>query len=119
MEKKSYSIGSLAARAYLRDAGYPEPDDLGYECPDGRADMVCADGDSAMLAFVTAKRARGGESKEATVSADRLRRVAMCYIAEHLSLSRLSCSVVSVVIGNGATVSVSAAEDVFTWEAGK
>lgn len=116
MEKKVYSIGQLAALRYLHETETER--DIrtdGFECPEGRASIVCVGPDDATLVFVSTKRKRG-ESKEATVSQNKLRRIAMCYLVDNPGVCKLSCDVLSVTIGNCATVSVSATKGAFTWE---
>ena len=114
--EKTYSIGDLAARAYLRDAGQPQINATGYECPEGKADMVCIDADSATLVFVTAKRARNGSKPDPSYSQKKLSRIAMCYLVEHPSVSRLSCDVLQAIVGRGGAVTVSCAEGAYVWE---
>lgn len=114
--EKTYSIGRLAALRYLADAGLTLTSPTRYECPEGSVDIVCANGDAATLVFVTTKRKRGEAPEAPTVSAKKLSRIAMCYLVEHPGLARLSCDVLSVTIGSGATVTVSAKEGAYTWE---
>lgn len=116
MEQKVYSIGQLAALRYLHETETER--DIrtdGFECPEGRASIVCVGPDDATLVFVSTKRKRG-ESKEATVSQSRLRRIAMCYLVEHPGVTSLTCDVLSVTIGSGATVTVSAQVGAYSWE---
>lgn len=114
--EKTYSIGELAARAYLRDAGHPQTNATGYECPEGKADMVCIDADATTLVFVTAKRARKGSELEPSYSKKKLSRIAMCYLVENPGVKRLSCEVLCALIGSGGTVTVSGVEDAYVWQ---
>ena len=114
--EKTYSIGTLAALRFLSEAGHGEVCTAGYECAEGKADLVCAGPDSATLVFVSTKRRRGEGADATTVSAKKLSRIAMCYLVEHPGVSKLSCDVLSVTIGKMATVTVSANEGAYTWE---
>ncbi|OUN47658.1 hypothetical protein B5G20_02765 [Collinsella sp. An7] len=114
--EKTYSIGGLAAQAYLRDAGHPQASAAGYECPEGRADIVCVDADSTTLVFVTAKRARKGSELEPSYSQKRLSRIAMCYLVEHPGVESLSCDVLCALIGSGGTVTVSCVKGAYVWK---
>lgn len=113
--EKTYSIGELAAQAYLRDAGHPQTNTTGYECAEGKADLVCIDADATTLVIVTAKRQRG-EVKEPEFSYKRLQHIAMCFLVEHPEVDALRFDVIEALIGTGATVSVNALEGAYYWE---
>ena len=112
----TYSIGGLAACQYLKDSGYGSIQNFGYECPEGKADIVCADGDSVTLVFVTAKRRRKETELEPSYSQKKLFRVAMCYLVDYPGVKHLSCDVLCALIGSGGTVSVSCTEGAYVWE---
>lgn len=114
--EKTYSIGALAALCFLSEAGHGDVSTAGYECAEGKADMVCAGAESATLVFLSTKRRRGDGVDAPAVSAKKLSRIAMCYLVEHPGVSKLSCDVLSVTIGKLATVTVSATEGAYTWE---
>lgn len=117
--EKTYSIGELAAQAYLRDAGHPQTNTTGYECAEGKADMICIDADATTLVFVTAKRARKGSELEPSYSQKKLQRIAMCYLVEHPGVSRLSCDVLCALIGSGGAVTVTGVKGAYVWEHGE
>lgn len=117
--EKTYSIGQLAAEAYLRDSGLEKADAGGYACDEGKADMVCTGADGTTLVFVTAKRARKGSELEPSYSAKKLSRIAMCYLVEHPGTARLSCDVLCALIGSGGTVTVTGVKGAYVWESGE
>lgn len=112
----TYSIGELAAKAYLAETEHRIIDTHGYECPEGKADLVCADPESTTLVFVTTKRRRKDTGLEPSYNKKRMQRIAMCYLVEHQGRMRLSCDAMCVLIGSGGNVTVSYVEGIYVWE---
>lgn len=112
----TYSIGELAAKAYLAETEHRMIDTHGYECPEGKADLVCADPESTTLVFVTTKRRRKDTGLEPSYNKKRMQRIAMCYLVQHPEVDALRFDVIEALIGTGATVSVNALEGAYSWE---
>lgn len=113
----TYSIGLLAACECLREDGFPHILTNGYECEEGKADIVClAPDDSAVLVFVTTKRVRGEIDPAPNFNAKKLARVARCFLVDHPCCKNIACDVMEVHVGNGATATVTCAKGAFTWE---
>lgn len=110
----TYSIAALAAAAYVKEKRIVD-EMTRFECPEGTADIVVWEGESAYLFAVSAKRQRG-EVNPPEYSQKRLQRIATCYLVEHPEVLTLTFGVIEAVIGSNATVTINAVDDAYVWE---
>ncbi len=102
-----YDIASLVARAFLLERDFSSIDMTGYECDEGRADIVCQDEQGChVIVGVQAIRQRGAGSPKPSLNVKKMRRVLMCYLADHpeVKSARYDHLLVTILTGNGATV---------------
>lgn len=115
MPESTYSIAYLAARAYMEANGMNADEAKQFRCDEGTADIVTRSGDSAVLMTVSAKRRRG-DAKPPEYSEARLKRIAMCYVAQNPDVNGLRFDVLEALVGANATVTVNALDGAYSWE---
>lgn len=101
-----YDIAALVARDFLIEKGMRNVDMAGYECEEGAADVTCADGLTHVIVAVQAVHKRGVNEPKAVYNVKKMRRVLMCYLADHpeVSAARYDHLLVTISSGNGASV---------------
>lgn len=101
-----YDIAALVAKDFLLEKGMRSVDVTGYSCEEGEADVVCADGLTHVIVAVQAAHKRGGNCPKAVYNVKKMRRVLMCYLADHpeVTSARYDHMLVTISSGNGAAV---------------
>ncbi len=102
-----YDIAALIAKEMLLEKDMAHIDMTGYECEEGKADIVCQDERGChIIISVQAVRHRGCDDPKPTYNVKKMRRVLMCYLADHpeVKSARYDHLLVTILTGNGATV---------------
>lgn len=102
-----YDIGELIAKEFLLSKDLKSVDMTGYECDEGKADALCIDESGChVLVNVETHRKRGVEEPKQVYNAKRMRRVLMCYLADHpeVKAARYDHILTTIYTGNGAEV---------------
>ncbi len=102
-----YDIGELIAKEFLLSKDLKSVDMTGYECDEGKADALCIDESGChVLVNVETHRKRGVEEPKQVYNVKRMRRVLMCYLADHpeVKAARYDHILTVIYTGNGAEV---------------
>lgn len=114
-QETTYSIAMLAAVRYLSEICFENINERGFACDEGSAQIVANNGGIAHLVIARAKRTRGTVAKPAESEA-KMRRIAMAYLIEHPDVRELQFHVIEALIGEHATVTISANMCAYHWE---